>query len=81
MNRRRMVVGLGWILGLAGCASHPHIALTHREDMAAQSRVVAIAAHNLEDSVSRHRGTSGSRGGEFSRGRREFRARRRDLAG
>jgi outer membrane murein-binding lipoprotein Lpp len=41
---------------LAGCAG-PHVSFlpAHREDLSAQSRVLAVAARNLEDSVHRNR--------------------------
>jgi hypothetical protein len=36
---------------LAGCATHVNVAPTHREDVSAQSRVLAIAARNLDDTA------------------------------
>ena len=44
---------LAILLGIAGfalgCSTHVGIAATHREDISAQSRVLAIAARNLDD--------------------------------
>jgi hypothetical protein len=34
-----------------GCSTHVGIATTHREDVSAQSRVMAIAARNLDDTA------------------------------
>ncbi len=46
--RTLWVVLAGW---LAGCATHVNVAPTHREDVSAQSRVLAIAARNLDDTA------------------------------
>ncbi|HUK82536.1 MAG TPA: hypothetical protein VLZ12_07905 [Verrucomicrobiae bacterium] len=44
-------------LALAACATHVNIASTHREDVSAQARVLAISARNLEDAVRGHSAT------------------------
>jgi hypothetical protein len=39
------------LLVTAGCATNANIAETHREDVAARSRLLAIAARNLDDAM------------------------------
>jgi len=46
---------------LAGCATHVIVSPTHREDLASQTRVLAIATANLENAV---RGKSVTGAGE-----------------
>ena len=44
-----------WLLLLFGCATHVTVSSTHRVDLSSQSKVLAVAARNLEDSVHRNR--------------------------
>jgi len=47
----------GLVLLAAGCATNVNIAETHREDIATRSRVMAIAARNLDDAMRSHTAT------------------------
>ena len=54
MRRVCMVMaGLVGVVFAAGCATRVMVMQTHREDVSAQSRVLAIAARNLEETASR----------------------------
>ena len=54
MNRgNRLAAGLTLISAI-GCATHVAVTPTHRENMASQSKVLAIAARDLEDIVRQH---------------------------
>lgn len=55
MRQIGIVAGLVGIMLVAGCATRVSVMQTHREDMSAQSRVLAITARNLEDSALRQR--------------------------
>ena len=55
MRQAGRIAGL-IVIGLAvGCATRVSVMETHREDVSAQSRVLAIAARNLEETVLRQR--------------------------
>lgn len=56
MKKSMGVVLLGLVLGIA-CATRVNIAMTHREDINAQARPLAISAGNLENAT-RGRGTT-----------------------
>jgi hypothetical protein len=47
----------GIILLGVGCGTHVYISETHREDIATRSRVMAIAAGNLDDNMRSHTAT------------------------
>ena len=53
MKLSTIVLGLCCVLAVAGCTTHPQIAMTHREDVTTQSRALAMAARNLDDTVRR----------------------------
>ena len=55
MRQVGVVTGLVGIVLAAGCATNVSVMETHREDMSAQSRVLAIAARNFEETVLRQR--------------------------
>jgi len=50
-------LGLVVLLALVGCSTHVGVVSTRREDMNSQSKVLTIAARNLEDSVHRNQQT------------------------
>ena len=50
-----IVAGLIGTMLAAGCATHVSVMQTHREDLSAQSKVLAIAARNLEETILRQR--------------------------
>jgi hypothetical protein len=45
------------LVSAIGCATHVAVTPTHRENMAAQAKVLAIAARDLEDVVRQHHAT------------------------
>ena len=49
----KLAAGLALML-VIGCATHVAVTPTHRENMASQSKVLAIAARDLEDIVRQH---------------------------
>jgi len=49
----KLAAGLALML-VVGCATHVAVTPTHRENMASQSKVLAIAARDLEDIVRQH---------------------------
>ena len=53
----RLASVLTWVWA-AGCATQVTIMPTHRENVTAQAKVLAIAARNFEDSVQRHHAES-----------------------
>jgi len=54
MNRgNKLAAGLA-LMSVIGCATHVAVTPTHRENMAAQAKVLAIAARDLEDIVRQH---------------------------
>jgi hypothetical protein len=56
MKQVGLAAGLiGIVLAMMGCATRVSVMQTHREDVSAQSRVLAIAARNLEETVLRQR--------------------------
>lgn len=55
MKTLKWLGGFVAMLVVAGCASSVSITSTNRENIAAQAKVLAIAARNLEDSVHRNR--------------------------
>jgi hypothetical protein len=54
MNRYGKMMAVLILVAVTGCATHVAITPTHRENMAAQSKVLAITARNLEGSLDRH---------------------------
>ena len=54
---RTAIVASALAVTMFACATHVNISPTHREDLNAQSRVLAIAARNLEDAVRGHSAT------------------------
>ena len=55
MNRgNKLAAGLA-LISVIGCATHVAVTPTHRENMASQAKVLAIAARDLEDIVRQHR--------------------------
>jgi hypothetical protein len=54
MSRGSGLVAVLVLVAAAGCATHVAVTPTHRENMAAQSKVLAIAARDLEDIVRQH---------------------------
>lgn len=56
MNRLKLLVASGCVVVLIACGTtHVNVSQVHREDMSAQTRVLAVAARNFEDSVHRNR--------------------------
>ena len=55
MSRSGPLTAVWMAVLMAGCATRVSVTPTHRENMTAQAKVLAIAARNLEDSVHRHR--------------------------
>lgn len=54
MSRNSKVTAVLVSILAVGCATRVTITPTHRENVAAQSKVLAMAARNFEDSVQRH---------------------------
>ena len=55
MNRSsKLAAGLA-LISVVGCATHVAVTPTHRENMASQAKVLAIAARDFEDIVRQHR--------------------------
>jgi outer membrane murein-binding lipoprotein Lpp len=78
----RKLIELSVVLALmvtAGCATRVSVAPTHRENMAAQAKVLAITARNLEDSVHRHRAEAAEE--EAARAVADFHAGAENFAG
>ena len=50
----KLAAGLA-LISVVGCATHVAVTPTHRENMAAQAKVLAIAARDFEDIVRQHR--------------------------
>jgi hypothetical protein len=56
MSYLKLLVASCCAVVLIACGTtHVNVMQVHREDMSAQSRVLAVAARNFEDSVHRHR--------------------------
>ena len=55
MRQIGVVAGLVGIVLATGCATHVSVMQTHREDLSAQSKVLAIEARNLDETVLRQR--------------------------
>jgi hypothetical protein len=51
----KLAAGLA-LMSVVGCATRVAVTPTHRENMASQAKVLAIAARDLEDIVRQHRG-------------------------
>lgn len=58
MNRGNRLAGVLMLISVAGCATRVTVTPTHRENMTAQAKVLAMAARNFEDSVHRQRADS-----------------------
>jgi hypothetical protein len=54
MSRFNGLVAVLVLVATAGCATRVSVMPTHRENMAAQAKVLAIAARDLEDIVRQH---------------------------
>jgi membrane-bound lytic murein transglycosylase B len=50
----KLAVGVA-LIAAVGCATHVAVTPTHRENMASQAKVLAIAARDFEDIVRQHR--------------------------
>lgn len=55
MKRFNMLAGALALAAVIGCATQVNVTPTHRENMASQSKVLAIAAADLESTVHAHR--------------------------
>ena len=55
MNRLGELATVLILVGTVGCATRVAVTPTHRENMAAQAKVLAIAARDLDDIVRQHR--------------------------
>ena len=51
MNRFTKLAAAAALMATVGCATQVTVTPTHRENMASQSKVLAIAALNLEDAI------------------------------
>ena len=49
------LLAVGTLVLAVGCATRVSVMSTHRESVSSQAKVLAIAARNLEDSISRNR--------------------------
>ena len=58
MSESSRLVAVLTLVSAIGCATRVTITPTHRENMTAQSKVLAMAARNFEDSVHRQRADS-----------------------
>ncbi len=58
----RLAAALILVAGM-GCATHVSVTPTHSENMAAQAKVLAITARDLEDIVRQHRATGAAEDG------------------
>jgi len=55
MRKGSRLAAVLMLVSVVGCATRVMVTPTHRENMTAQAKVLAMAARNLEDSVQRHR--------------------------
>ena len=55
MSRLGRLAAVSILVAVAGCATRVSVTPTHRENMAAQAKVLAIAARDLDDIVRQHR--------------------------
>jgi hypothetical protein len=55
MSRLGRLAAAFILVVMAGCATHVNVTPTHRENMAAQAKVLAIAARDFDDIVRQHR--------------------------
>ena len=67
------------LMSPVGCATHVAVTPTHRENMAAQAKVLAIAARDLEDIVRQHHATGAEE--NAARAVIEFHAQAENFAG
>lgn len=79
MSRFNGLVAVLVLVVTAGCATHVSVMPTHRENMAAQAKVLAIAARDLEDIVRQHRASGAAE--EATRAVIDFHAQAENFAG
>jgi len=60
MNGFRSLAATLAVASVVGCATHVAITPTHRENMAAQSKVLAVAARDLEEDTARQHHAAGA---------------------
>lgn len=79
MSRFNGLVAVLVLVATAGCATRVSVMPTHRENMAAQAKVLAIAARDLEDIVRQHRASGAAE--EATRAVIDFHAQAENFAG
>ena len=79
MNRFSTLAAVLALAAMVGCATQVTVTPTHRENMAAQSKVLAIAASDLESTVHAHHAEGAQE--EATRAVIEFHAQAENFAG
>jgi hypothetical protein len=79
MSRFNGLAAVLVLVAMAGCATHVSVTPTHRENMAAQTKVLTIAARDLEDIVRQHHAAGAEE--EAVRAVMDFHAQTENVAG